>query len=412
MNWGLLALLAVTMLWLAMTHVGRQTWSVLKVGMATVPQRLGSSTIVAVGIAGVVGVFVAILAIGAGFERTLQQTGSDDTVIVLSAGAQQETMSSIEHQTVAIISQSPYILKTSAGQALLSPEQLIITALTRKNTGLDASISMRGVGEQVWKLWPHIRMTAGRPFKRGLRELVVGKGAQEQFSGLDIGSTVTFDSQSWTIVGIFDSGDLHNSELWGDTDIVGSSYSRGGRAASLTVRLTSVAAVDAFKADIANDPRLNVDVVTTRQFYSRQTESFGPMIGLVGAIIGTIMAVGAVFGALNATYTTVATRTREIATLRALGFSNLAVLVSILFETMLLAALGGAVGALLAWALFDGFIASTVGANSSQIVFAFDVSPALLWNGLLWALAIGLIGGFFPALRAARIPVATGLRKL
>lgn len=397
--------------WMALTRVGQQTWSVTKVGVATIPQRLGACAVVMVGIAGVVGVLVAILAMGAGFERTLKQTGSDDTAIVLQAGQRNETGSSLNHDTVALVSQTPQVLKNADGQPITSPEQLLSALLPKKSTGLDASVAMRGVGEHVWELWPHLKIIAGRKFKPGLRELLAGNGAHEKFSGLDIGSTVAFDGQSWTVVGIFDSGDAHNSEIWGDSQVMASAYRREGTANSLTLRLSEEHAFDAFKDALQSDPRLKVEVQTTRQYYNQQSETFARMIRIVGTAIGLIMALGAIFGALNATYMAIAGRAREIATLRAIGFRRVPVIVSVLLETMLIAALGGVIGALVAWAIFDGFTASTAGA-SGQIVFAFDVSPDLLWNGIKWALAIGFVGGLFPATRAARVAITAGLREL
>jgi putative ABC transport system permease protein len=263
----------------------------------------------------------------------------------------------------------------------------------------------------VWELWPHVKIIAGRKFTPGLRELLAGKGANEEFSGVEVGSTVTFDRQPYSVVGVFDSGDVHNSELWSDSQVIGAAYRRDGRVNSLILRLTDARAFEAFKAHLQSDPRLQVNVQTTRHYYSQQSETTSRMIRIVGATIGLIMALGAIFCALNATYMAIASRSREIATLRAIGFRRVPVVVSVLLETMMLAALGGVLGAAVTWVIFDGFTASTMGA-AGQIVFAFDVSPELLWNGLKWAFAIGLIGGLLPAVRAARTPIAVGLREL
>jgi putative ABC transport system permease protein len=219
------------------------------------------------------------------------------------------------------------------------------------------------------------------------------------------------NGQSWSVVGLFNSGDAYNSEMWADTDVVAAAFRRGNGKTSLAVRLADVRAFDALKADLARDPRLKVDVQTTRQYYSRQSEGLTHIARILGTTVGAIMAIGAVFGALNTMYSAVAARSREIATLRALGFRRAPVIVSVMFETMLLAVLGGLIGGAIAWTIFDGFTASTLGENG-QIIFAFNVSPVLLWNGLQWALAIGLVGGLFPALRAARRPIAVGLRTL
>jgi putative ABC transport system permease protein len=411
-GWVLLILAALLVAWMGFTPAGRQTRSVVRIGIATIPQRLGSSTVVVVGIAGVVGVLVALLAMGAGFEEILKQTGSEDTVIVLHSGSESEATSTLDNDTVAIISQAPQVLRDADGRPVASAEQLVVASLPTRNTGLEASIAMRGVGESAWTLSRHFRITEGRKFTPGLRELIVGKGTRHEFVGLYVGATVSFDGQSWPIVGVFDSGDAHNSEIWGDAKVIGSSYRRGGTVNSLILRLTDANAFAGLKAGIESDPRLKVSVQTTREYYSRQSQSIARIVGIVGTTIGAIMALGAIFGALNTTYAAVADRSREIATLRAIGFHSGPVIVSVLLETMLLAVLGGAVGAGLTWMIFDGFTASTVGANSSQVVFAFDVSRELLASGLKWALAIGLVGGLLPALRAARMPIVAGLREL
>jgi putative ABC transport system permease protein len=408
----LLGLAVLLVAWLTFTSSGRQTRSVIRIGIATIPQRLGSSAVVVVGIAGVVGVLVALLAMGAGFEQILKQTGADDTVIVLHSGAESEATSTLDNDTVGIISQAPQVLRGADGQPVVSGEQLIVASLPTRSTGLEASIALRGVGESAWILSRNLRFIEGRKFRPGLRELIVGKSTRDEFVGLRVGSTVSFDGQSWPIVGVFDSGDAHNSEIWGDAQVIGSSYRRNGMVNSVMLRLTDASAIDALKAGIESDPRLKVSVQTTREYYSRQSESIAQIVGIVGTTIGAIMALGAIFGALNTTYAAVADRAREIATLRAIGFRTGPVILSVLLETMLLAVLGGAVGAGLTWLIFDGFTASTVGANSSQVVFAFDVSQELLVSGLKWALAIGLIGGLLPALRAARMPIIAGLREL
>ena len=398
--------------WMTFTPAGRQARSVMRIGIATLPQRLGSSTVVVVGIAGVVGVLVALLAMGAGFEEILKQTGSDDSVIVLHSGADSEATSTLDNDTVAIISQAPQVLRGADGRPVASAEQIVVASLPTRSTGLQASIAMRGVGESAFSLSHPVRITEGRKFTPGLRELIVGKSTRAEFVGLRVGSTVSFDGESWPIVGVFDSGDAHNSEIWGDAQVIGSSYRRGGTVNSLILRLTDASAFDALKAGIESDPRLKVDVQTTREYYSHQSENIADVVGIVGTTIGAIMALGAIFGALNTTYAAVADRAREIATLRAIGFHSGSVILSVLLETMLLAVLGGAVGAGLTWLIFDGFTASTVGANSSQVVFAFDVSRELLASGLKWALVIGLVGGLLPALRAARMPIVAGLREL
>jgi putative ABC transport system permease protein len=410
--WLLVAVVILLVPWMGLTRVGQQAWSATQAGIATIPQRLGSSAVVVVGIASVVGVLVALLAMGAGFEATLGQTGTDDTAIIIRGGAQAEINSGVDHLSATVVSLAPQVLRNSQGQPIASPELVVVASLPKKSSGLDANVAIRGVGERAWDLRPNIKMIAGRRLISGMRELMVGKGAHEQFSGLDLGSTLRLNGQSWTVVGVFDAGDSHNSEIWGDTAVVASAYRRGSSTNSITVRLTEAAAFDAFKAGLASDPRLKVDVKTTRDYYSQQSESLAHLIRILGVTVGVIMGIGATFGALNTMYAAVAARLREIATLRAIGFRAVPVVVSVLLETMLLALLGGAIGAAAAWAIFDNFTASTLGEDFSQVVFAFKVSPALLGSGLKWALAIGFIGGLFPALRAASVPVTAGLREL
>jgi len=410
--WALVVLIVLLAAWLAFTRVGQQSWSVMEVGIATIPQRLGSSSVVVVGIAGVVGVLVALLSMAAGFEATLRQTGTDDTVIVVRGGAQTELNSVVDHDTATVVAQAPQVLHNAAGQPIASPELVVVAGIPKRSDGLDANVEIRGVGEHAWELRPDIKITAGRKFKPGLRELIVGKSAAVQFKNTDVGSTLKLSGQIWTIVGKFDSGDAHDSELWGDTDVVGQTYRRGGSTCSITMKLTDPKAFEALKATLTSDPRIKVDVSTTRDYYNRQSEQISQLIHILGITVGVIMAIGAVFGALNTMYAAVATRAREIATLRAIGFRGLPVIVSVLVETMLLATLGGALGAAIAWAIFDGYTAATLGSNFSQVVFNFSVTPQLLWGGLKWALAIGFIGGLFPAVRAARQPVTAGLREL
>ena len=408
---GLIALVVVLALWMAFTRTGRQAWSVTKVGVATIPQRLGSSSVIIVGIAGVVGVLVALLAMAEGFRETLAQTGDENTAIIMRGGATAELNSGVARDDATLIAQLPGILRDAEGKPIASPELVVVANIPKKTNATDANVEIRGVGAQAFALRPNVKITSGKKFGEGLRELIVGKGALAQFSGLDPGSTINLGNQQWTITGVFESGDAHESELWGDVEVVSATYRRQGYQ-SVTVKLTAPDALDQLKAGIAAEPRLKVDAKTTSDYYSAQSENLTRVIKVMGMIIGVIMGIGAVFGALNTMYAAVATRAREIATLRAIGFRGLPVVVSVLLETMLLALAGGLLGAFVAWLIFNNYTVSTLGQNFSQVVFAFKVSPALVWSGLKWALAIGFIGGLFPAMRAARLPVTTALREL
>jgi putative ABC transport system permease protein len=407
---ALLGLALLLALWMAFTRIGRQAASVTWVGVSTLGQRLGASSVIVVGIAGVVGVLVALLAMGDGLQKTLKSTGDTETAIVMRGGATAELSSGVSRDDATLISQAAGILRDADGKPITSAELVVVANLPKKSTGTDANVEIRGVGPQAWALRPNVRIIEGRKFTPGLREMIVGKGARQQFAGLDPGSTINLNNQQWTIVGEFESGDAHESELQGDVDTVSAAYRRQGFQ-SVTVRLTSPEALDAFTAALSSDPRLKVEAKTTLEYYTAQSERLSRVIRIVGITIATIMAIGAIFGALNSMYAAVATRAREIATLRAIGFRSPPVVVSVMLETMLLALIGGLLGAFVAWLLFNNYTVSTLGSNFSQVVFQFSVSPSLLWTGVKWALAIGFVGGLLPAVRAARLPVTTALRE-
>ena len=397
--------------WLWLSRGGRQTLAITWTGLSTLPQRLGATSVIVVGIAGVVGVLIALLAMAAGFEATLKQAGSTDTAIVLRAGADAELSSGLDRDTATLVAQAPGVLRDAQDHAIASAEVVVIANVPQRSTGTDANVEVRGVSPEVWSLRPNVKIIQGRRFQPGLREMIVGRGALTQFAGLEPGSTIRLNNQEWNVVGVFESGDTHESELWGDAESVAAAYRRNVYQ-SVTVRLTGPQAFDTFKAALTGDPRLKVDVDTTRDYYSKQSAQLTNTIRALGTGIAIIMAIGAVFGALNTMYAAIAARAREIATLRALGFSGVPVVVSVLLEAMLLALLGGALGAAIAYLMFNGYTVSTLGNNFSQVVFQFQVSPTLLLQGLQWSLAIGFLGGFFPALRAANIPVTVALREL
>ena len=405
-----LAFAGVFAAWLVGTRTGRQSLAVARTGLSTVPQRLGATSVIVVGIGGVVGVLIALLAMAEGFQATLRQAGSDDTAIVLRAGANAELSSGLDRGIVTLIRQEPGILRDSNDVPIASSEVVVVANLPKRSTGTDANVEVRGVGPEVWSLRPNVRIVAGRRFRPGLRELVVGSGALAQFQGLALGARVRLNNQEWRVVGVFKSDDAHDSELWGDNESVAAAYRRNAFQ-SVTVRLAGPLAFDRLKAAVEADPRLKVDVDTTRDYYNRQSEQLTRTIRVLGTGVAIIMAIGAVFGALNTMYAAVAARSREIATLRALGFTGPPVVVAILLESMLLALLGGALGAGVAWAVFNGYTVSTLGSNFSQVVFQFQVRPSLLVRGLEWALAIGFVGGLFPAVRAAVVPVTVALRE-
>ncbi|MCW0393823.1 Macrolide export ATP-binding/permease protein MacB [Xanthomonas sacchari] len=406
-----LALVAVLAVLLLVTRSGRLSLAAARIGIASLPQRWGASSVIVVGIAGVVGVLVAMLAMGQGFQATLDSTGDDTTAIVLRGGSQAETNSVITRDQVPLIASLAGVARGAENRPLVSPELSQVVNLQSKSDGTDVNAQFRGVGEQGWAVHDKVKLLQGRRFQPGLREIVVGKGAQSQFRGLQLGQTLTLGNQAWTVVGVFASGDAHDSELWTDTQTLATTYNRSAYQ-SISVRTQGQDGFRQFKAAMDADPRLKLDVFTTREYYRKQGGNLSKVLEILGTFIGTIMAIGAVFGALNTMYAAVATRAREIATMRALGFRGLPVVVAVMLETMLLALLGGVLGGLIAWAIFNGYSVSTLGSNFSQVVFQFKVSPPLLWTGLKWALGIGLVGGLFPALRAARLPITTALRAL
>ena len=403
---GVVVLIA---LWLLLTRSGRLAREATKIGIASLPQRWGASLVIVVGIAGVVGVLVAMLAMGEGFKATLNQTGSDTHAILLRAGSQAETNSVITRDQVPLITTLPGIAHGKDGKAIASPELSQVVNLSSNNDGSDVNVQFRGVGPQAWALRPQLKIVQGRKFNPGLRELIVGRGAQRQFRDMAVGKQLKLANQQWTIVGIFESKDSHDSELWTDAEVLGPAYQRQAYQ-SMTVKLEGKTGYKQLKAALAADPRLKLDIETTRDYYGKQSEGLTKLIKILGTVIGAIMGIGAVFGALNSMYAAVAGRAREIATLRALGFRGLPVVTAVMLETLLLALLGGLAGAAIAWLLFNGYTVSTLGNNFSQVVFQFKVTPELAWSGLKWALGIGLMGGLFPALRAARLPVTEALR--
>jgi putative ABC transport system permease protein len=413
---AVLLLLALCLaLWMLLSRQGRQAASVTAVGVSTLRQRLGMSSVVVVGIAGVVGVLVALLAMSEGYRETLSKTGSADTAIVMRGASASEVMSVLDHDSVTLIPQAAGIARNSKGQPMASPELVVAANLPIKGGSADdeGSVQLRGVGEQAWVVRPQVKIIAGRSFTPGMRELIAGKGATKQFAGLEPGHQIRLGSQLWTVVGVFASGDSLDSEIWGDAGVVADTYRRGGSRASVTVRLNDPQTFDAFKTALEANPQLKVDVSTTLDYFSKQSEGTTKTIRAIGITVGLIMAIGALFGALNTMFAAVASRAREIATLRAIGFRGLPVVVAVMLETMLLALLGGVLGGLLAWLLFNGYSASTLAAGTvGKLSFELKVTPQLLWVGVLWALSIGFIGGLFPALRAARLPVTTALREL
>ena len=389
-----------------------QVGALLDFNLRSLPQRKGAAAAAMFGIAGVVAVFVGVLSIGQGFNKAMTSTGSPETALVLRSGADSEMTSILGRDEARIVADAPGIARAD-GKALVSPELFVIVNLPKKSTGTDANVPLRGVEPPAFRARSDVKIIEGRAFEWGRNEVIVGRGAKMEFSGLDIGSELTFGQNQWKVVGVFTAGGgLPESEIWTDAAVLAPAYRRGPTYQTLLVRLASAGTFQQFKDALTSDPRLNVKVVRETEFYAEQSRMITLLITGLGGIISALMGVGAIFGALNTMYTAVSSRAREIATLEALGFGSSPVIVSILVESMFLALVGGIIGALGAWAAFDGYRAATMNWQSfSQVTFAFDVNPKLLMTGVAAALAIGFIGGLFPAIRAARLPVAVALRQ-
>jgi putative ABC transport system permease protein len=390
-----------------------QVVSVTRFNLRTLPQRKGSSAAAIFGIAGVVAVMVGVLSIAQGILRTMENSASPQNVIVLRSGSDTEMMSGLGGNETKIISEGPGLARNERG-ALASAELFVIINLPMRSTGTDANVPMRGIGRMAVDVRDKFEIVGGRMFEWGLNEVIVGVGAQMEFSGLGIGSTITVAQEEWPVVGVFAAGGgLAETEIWVDGAVLQPAYKRGNSYQAVYARLESEDAFQEFKDALTSDPRLHVKPMREVDYYESQSAMLYSLITGLGTLIAIIMGCGAVFGALNTMYTAISSRTREIATLRALGFHSSPVVISVLLESLLLAFTGGLIGAALAWWAFDGFRATTLNfASFSQVAFAFDVSFSLLTRGIVFAMIIGLIGGLFPAVRAARLPVSAALREL
>ena len=387
----------------------KQVLSITALGLRSIPERIGPTLVIVVGLAGVVAVFTALLAMAAGFSSTLESAGRSDVALVLRGGSQAELNSGISREQGTIIKQAPGVAKGPDGQPLASAEVVVIAELLKPGEKTGSNITVRGVEPAAFALRPQLRIVEGRSFEQGLRELIVGQGVARQFEGARLGQTIRMRGSDWTVVGVFASGDAYESELWADVDVAQSTFNRQGYSA-VRLLLADREQLQTVKDALSADPRVNVDVETEKQYFSGQTRQFRRTIGILAYFVTAIMGLGAVFAALNTMYAAVGSRAREIATLRAIGFRGVPVVLAILIESLILALAGGLLGALAAYVLFNNMAVSTLGANFTQVVFRFAVTPALVVNGLVIAVVIGMIGGFLPALRAARQPVTTALR--
>ena len=390
-----------------------QILAVTLLNLKNLPQRPGASVVAVVGVAAVVLVFAAVLSMARGFERTMLSAGADDTAIIMRSGATSEMSSGFSGDQVLVIASAPGLLK-DGDTPVLSAELFVIVDVKKKSTNTDANVPFRGVQASAFDVRRDVKITEGRMFEAGKNEILVGRAAKSEFQGLDVGSTIRFGKTDWTVVGAFEAGgSVSESELWTDVRILQSAYRRGNSFQTVRVKLESPESLEILESSLRDDPRIDPDVMTEREFYSDQSRQLTQFIKLVGYPLTILMSIGAIFGALNSMYSSISVRGKEIATLRALGFGPVPVLVSTIVESTLLALAGGIVGGALAFLIFNGFQVSTLNfASFSQVVFDFAVTPDLLADGLRVALLIGVVGGLFPAIRAARLPVAQALREL
>jgi putative ABC transport system permease protein len=390
-----------------------QVLAITAMNARNLPRRLGTSAVAVIGIGGVVAVLVALLSMGEGFRAALELSGRDDLAMILRGGSADELSSALSREEVNAILTGAGITRDARGP-IASPELYAIVDLPMRSTGTPANVPFRGVTARGPELRKGFRIVAGRMFEAGKDEVIVGKGAFRAFGNVELGAAVRWGSHTWRVVGVFEAGgSVAESEVWTDATLLQGVYRRGNTFQSVRAQLVSPQALAVLERSLESDPRVNVTVRSERQFYADQSRILVMLIRYVGTTIAVLMGIGAVFAALNTMYSAVSARTREIATLRALGFGASPVVVSVLFEAILLGLLGGLLGGALVYIALNGYQASTLNWSSfSQITFAFTVTPRLLVTGLAYSLILGLIGGLLPGLRAARLPVTAGLREL
>lgn len=384
-----------------------QIAAVTMINLRSIPQRWGMSLATVISIALVVGVLLGFLAMANGFRATVEGSGSDDVAVMLRAGSQAELNSGFGRDTVRLVETAPGLARDAQGEAILSAELYVIANGTKRSSGTDANLPMRGVGADASALRRGFELIDGRMFAEGSSELVVGEGVIREFSGYDLGTTVRIGADEWRVVGVFSTGgSVFDSEIWADVGVIQNLFNRGGTYQSIRVRLEDPESISELRAFVEAEPRLDLDVSSEREYFATSAGGTADLIQVLGWPLAMIMAVGALAGAWNAMYASVDSRLREIATLRAIGFSGFPAFVGALLESLVLALIGGLLGAGVTYLIFDGISASTLGGGSfTQIVFSFAVTPDAMLTGVVLALIVGFLGGFFPAIRAARAPL-------
>ncbi|MES2758524.1 MAG: ABC transporter permease [Pseudomonadota bacterium] len=389
----------------------QQIVAVTLMNLRSLSQRLGSSFVIVIGMAGVVAVLISILAMATGAENAMGKTGRPDRAIVIHAGALSELLSNLPRQAALAIGDAPGLAKAKNGEAVLSAESIVLVEMKQKS-GLSSNVSVRGVGSRHLLLRPEVKLVEGRAFQPGLRELMAGKSAQAIYGGLAVGSQTMLNGQAWTVVGVFESnGDARESEVLADNETLMAAFHRD-TFQSVSVQLRSAESFAEFRDFLTSNPQLSVSVARETDYYAEQSKPFASTLSFVAYLVGGIMAVGAFFGAINSMYSAVSVRTVEIATLRAIGFRSTPIVVSIFIESLLLALLGAALGAALAALVYSGHTINTNGGGvaRSQYLFAMTVTSGQVQLAMIWACVVGIAGALPPALRAARMPVVAALR--
>lgn len=388
-----------------------QIAAVTRINIKSIPQRfwLSLSTVIAVAL--VVVVLLSFLAMAYGFQRTLKSAGAEDVVVILRGGARSEINSVISREQVRLIEEGPGVARGADGKPLVSAELYLSVDGIKRSTQTKANLPLRGIGAEGAAVRKDIKIVEGRMFTPGSDEIVVGKSLVNQFQGFEPGKTVKFGTSRWRVVGVFSAGgSVFESEIWGDLPVVQSLFKRNNVFQTVRARIDSPAAIAALKQYVETDPRLKLDVKSEHDYFADQSSQTSDLIQKLGWPLAIAMALGALAGALNTMYSSVASRASEIATLRAIGFGGFPAFVGTLAESLLLAAIGGGIGAAATYLVFDGFTTSTLGAGFTQVVFSFQLTPGLVAQGLALALLVGLIGGLLPAIRAARMPIVQGLQ--
>ncbi len=396
-----------------MASSAAQIASITAMNLRNLSQRWASSLVAVVGVAGVTLVLVSVLSIAEGFRAAMDLAGSDDVAIALRAGSTDEMTSGVPQEAARVISDAAQVARGSDQRPIVSPELYVVVDAVLRGKGSAANLPLRGVGPLAPQIRKRFRIEEGRMFAAGSNEIIIGTGAAQQFEGLGVGQSVRWGSGTWTVVGRFsERGGISESEAWGDARVIAQAYNRGTTYQSVRALLSSAAAFDDFKDVLTADPRVNVRIERERDFYAEQSKFLRTLVTTAGWTLALMMGFGAVFAALNTMSIAVDGRTREIATLRALGFGAAPVVVSVMAESLLLGSLGGLLGGAIAYVAFDGLRSSTLNwQNFSQVTFAFTVTPSLVFTGIAYGLVLTLLGGLMPAIRGARLPIAAGLRE-